>query len=241
MGVKMLYRVAVVDDDPSICSRVRQFTGAFASAHGLDTSVEMYDTAEAFLDAAALQPFHLVLLDIQMPGMDGMECAMQLRKSDPNVLIIFITNMVQYAVQGYKADALDYLVKPFSDLQLEDSLHRALGRIRSTMPQTVTVRSSGGLTTVRISSIVYAEARNHTTLIHTSGTEIHCSMTLSSVETLLVPYGFFRCHAAFLVNLGMVDKVTATDAVVLGQNIPVSKHRRKEFLQAITDWWSIRL
>jgi len=237
----MKYRVAIVDDDPSICSQICRSTKEFASAHSEEAAVEIFNTAEAFLEAAVKSPFQLVLLDIQLPGMDGMACAGRLRKQDPAAVIIFITNMIQYAVQGYKVNALDYLVKPFSDLQLADSLARAFEHIRSTLPQTITVHAADGLTTVQISSIVYVEAWNHSALIHTAGSQIPCSMTLNAVENLLAPYGFYRCHAAFLVNLGMVEKVTATDAVAAGGNIPVSKHRRREFLQAITDWWRLRL
>ena len=236
-----MYHIAIVDDDPSICNQARKVVENLSLTMNLSTSVETFCDAKSFLACMVSTPFALVLLDIRMNDMDGLECARQLRLTDPNTIIIFITSMVQYAVQGYKVDALDYIVKPFTDRQLEESLMRAFKRLHRTMPQTVTVRTSGGMSTIRISSIRYVEARNHSTLIHTASSQNHCPMTLRSLETMLAPYGFFRCHAAFLVNLDMVDQVTSSDAVVFGENIPVSKHRRKEFLQALTDWWSLRL
>lgn len=235
-----MYRIAVVDDEAAVRASLQAGTQNALQAAGIQGEVCAFASAEEFL-AQIEQPFHMVLLDIQMDGMDGMACAEKLRQQDQDVIIIFITSMVQYAVQGYRVDALDYIVKPVTDAQLESSLNRAFRRLEATQPKAVTLRTNGGMSTVHVADILYVEAVNHRAVVHTKVEEIACSMTLSAVESLLAPYHFFRCHAAFLVNLSLVERVTATDVIVAQCPIPVSKHRRRDLMQAITAWWGKKL
>lgn len=235
-----MYRIAVVDDEALVRDSLREGTEAALRRAGLQGEVQTFASAEEFLQNMG-QPFHLVLLDIQMDGMDGMTCAERLRQQDQDVVIIFITSMVQYAVQGYRVDALDYIVKPVTPGQLQESLNRAFSRLAAAQPKAVTFHTSGGMHTVHVADILYVEAVNHRAVVHTRQEELACSMTLSAVASLLEEYHFFRCHAAFLVNLSLVERVTATDAVIADKLIPVSKHRRRELMQAITAWWGKKL
>lgn len=235
-----MYRIAVVDDEAVVRDSLKEGTQAALRMAGMQGEVCVFASAEEFL-AHIDQPFHMVLLDIQMDGMDGMACAEKLRQQDQDVVIIFITSMVQYAVQGYRVDALDYIVKPVTDAQLQSSLNRAFRRLAAAQPKAVTLRTNGGINTVHVTDILYVEAVNHRAVVHTRNEEIACSMTLSAVESLLAPYHFFRSHAAFLVNLSLVERVTATDVVVAGRLIPVSKHRRRDLMQAIAAWWGKNL
>ena len=231
-----MLHIAIVDDEPSVCDFLRQGTQSVLDNASLEGNISVFNSAEAFL-ASSAQPFHLVLLDIQMQGMDGMACAEMLRQRDSNVVIIFITSMVQYAVQGYLVEALDYIVKPVTEAQLQLSLGRALRKLQDRQPHTVAFRAGGVITPVSVEDVLYVEAVNHSAIAHTVRGEIPCGMTLSAVENLLAPYHFHRCHAAFLINLAKVERVQANDVVVAGVTVPVSKHRRKAMMQAITAWW----
>ena len=166
-----------------------------------------------------------------------MECAEHIRQRDQQAIIIFITSMVQYAVQGYKVNALDYIVKPITQAQLGMSLNRAFKRLKDLNPRVITFRTPGSMTAVAVQDIVFVEAVNHSAVARTAHGDIPCGMTLSSVESQLKSYGFFRCHAGFLVNLALVEQVTATDVQVAERLVPVSKHRRRDLMQAITAWW----
>lgn len=231
-----MLRIAIVDDEPSVCEFLRHGTEQALANAGTQADVTVFNSAEAFL-ASDAQPFQLVMLDIQMPDMDGMTCAELLRQRDADVVILFITSMVQYAVQGYRVEALDYIVKPVTEAQLQMSLGRALRKLQERQPHTVVFRAGGAITPVAVEELFYVEAVNHSAIAHTARGEIPCGMTLSAVENLLAPHHFFRCHAAFLINLAKVEQVQATDVVVAGAMVPVSKHRRKAMMQAITAWW----
>lgn len=230
-----MYRIAIVDDDAPMCQQLRDGTRAALDSAGLRGEISLFSSGEAFLDST--ERFELVLMDIQMEGLDGMACAERLRRRDQQALIIFITSMVQYAVQGYKVSALDYIVKPVAAEQLNMSLSRAFRRLEAMRPRMITFRAAGGMTNVSVAEIQFVEAVNHSAVARTSHGDIPCGMTLSAVESLLAPYGFFRCHAGFLVNLALVERVTGTDAITAGRAVPVSKHRRHDLMQAITAWW----
>ena len=231
-----MFRIAIVDDEAATLAFLRDGTQAALKEAGLSAEIKVFPSAEDFL-AHMADSFQLILLDIQMSGMNGMECAERIRLKDQQAIIIFITSMVQYAVQGYKVNALDYIVKPVDSVQLKMSLNRAFKRLEAFRPKVISFRTPGGMTAVSVSEILFVEAVNHSAVARTTHGDIPCGMTLSAVESKLQPYGFFRCHAGFLVNLAFVEQVTATDAITGGRCVPVSKHRRRELMQAITAWW----
>ena len=238
---KIQIRIAVVEDEAPMRAFLKEHAERFLSQKSLKGEVLPYESAEAFLADEGKKP-SLVLMDIQMKGMDGMACARILRSRGSKAILLFITSLASYAVQGYQVDALDYLVKPVSPTDLDKSLTRALTRLKERRPRVVTLRSPGGVTVLRVPDILYVEAVNHSAVAHLgSGEEVPCGMTLSAMEAQLEGNGFFRCHAAFLINLSKIERITATDAVAEGRLIPVSKHRKKELMQVLAAWWGNQL
>ena len=249
------YSVAIVDDEAVTRAALVEGTRRAAGEAGVQVDLASFPCAEDLL-GSDLEVYDIILLDIAMQGMDGMACARRIRETNRDVLILFVTSMVQYAVQGYQVEAFDYLVKPFTPGVLEQSLGRAFQKLRDRAPRRITVKTAGGMRPLRVETIAYVEAVNHSSVFHlkrepepdrhAEGSEtvfelIPCPMTLSAVEGQLKDFGFFRVHAAFLVNLAGVERVTNTDAVVAGVSIPVSKHRRQALLKALTAWWGKKL
>ena len=91
-----------------------------------------------------------------------------------------------------------------------------------------------------VSSILYADSREHRTLLHTREEEIPCAGSLGSIEESLIPHGFYRCHAAFVVSFAQVERLDGGDVLVGGQRVPLSKHRRRQFLAALAAFWGDR-
>ena len=166
-----MYRIAIVDDEPGIRESLRDGTQAAARDAGYAAEITLFPSAESLI--RNYTSFDLVLLDIQLKGMNGMQCAEWIRQRDPNVQLIFITSMVQYAVQGYKVNALDYIVKPVGAAQLKMSLQRAFKRMESLRPQVIIFRASGGMTTVSVSDILFVEAVNHSASARTKDKPVH--------------------------------------------------------------------
>ena len=234
-----MLRIAIVEDEAN--QRGQLAIGVRGVLGSLEAELICLDEAVPLLARyAAGERFDLLLLDIQMPGMDGMSAAARVREFDADVLIVFITSMAQYAVQGYKVDALDFLVKPVTREVLDACLARALRRLRKREPASLSVRSGGSLRIVPVSSILYAESREHRTLLRTREEEIPCAGSLGSLEEALIPHGFFRCHAAFVVSFAQVERLDSGEVLVGGQRVPLSKHRRRQFLAALAAFWGDR-
>ncbi|MBR2287895.1 MAG: response regulator transcription factor [Clostridia bacterium] len=228
-------RLAIVEDEAEIRASIAQSVRAWAEKSGAGVEVSAFENGSAFLESPT--PFDIVLMDIQMPGMDGLTCARLLREKDEKVQLIFITAMIQYAIQGYKVNALDYLLKPVDPNELDRALTRAVEHLSTSSEPPLTLRSAQGISYVAVADILFAEAVDHAVMVHTLQGAYPASMTLKQVESLLAGKGFFRCHAAYLVNLKKVERITASDAVIGAWNVPVSKHRRREFLQAMAGDW----
>lgn len=231
--------VAIVEDDTAQRTEIAGLVQAFAKERGIPLSACCFEDGSQIADAQ--ERFDLILMDIQMRHMDGMTAAMRIRERDSDVLLIFITSLAQYAVQGYKADALDFLVKPVTPLALGASLERALRRLEQRRPSCIRVKSGSALHVLDIRQILFVEAQDHRTSIRTQTESLPCASTLASLEGELSGRSFFRCHSAFLVNLRHVERIDISDVLVGGIRVPVSKHRRKNFMAALTAYWGTQL
>ena len=120
-----MIRIMVIDDEIEEALGIREMVRHALEQRHEPAEISVHQDAQAFLDAYAAGQSDVILLDIQMPRMDGMTCAERIRERDASVILIFITSMIQYAVQGYRVEAMDYIVKPVTPALLEHSLSRA--------------------------------------------------------------------------------------------------------------------
>lgn len=228
-----MIRVAIVDDDPLWLDQLQGYLRRYADSCGREVSVEVFPDGEDLLHH--YQPnFDLIFLDVEMEFLDGMTTARLLRETDPNVAILFITNMAQYAIRGYEVDAMDYLLKPVSYTTFAQRMGRALGRLRSREKHFVGVPVRGGAMKLAAEDILYVESQGHTLIYHTRGRDYVSSGTMGEAEKTLEPLGFFRANKGYLVNLAHVDGVQDQCALVGGASLPVSRARKGAFLEALT-------
>ena len=233
-------KIAIVDDEAQTREQLAAMCASGASALGISAEPALFLNGEVFLSDSAGDE-QLVLLDIQMGDMDGMEVARRLRERGSDAAIVFITNVAQYALEGYRVEALDYLIKPVDQRALTECLRRVVRHLRERASKTVILRADEGTCRVAADKLLWIEAVNHKTVVHAEDGCYHCAGTLNSMENLLRDCGFFRCHAAYLVNLSRVDRVRQNDACIGAEVIPVSRHRRQEFLQRLAGYWGDQL
>ncbi len=221
-----------MDDELEQLEQFHQYLTQYAEERQVEIEAEDFPDRDEFLEHYQT-PFDIVLMDVQMRFLDGMTTAERLREIDPAVILIFITNMPQYAIRGYAVDALDYVLKPVSYFAFAQRLDRAIQRLGRRERHYITLQVRGGVQKLDVMQIYYVESQKHDLLFHTSGEVYTIRGTMKSAETLLADYPFFRCNKCYLVNLEHVDSIRENEAMVEGTPLVVSRGRRNDFMTAL--------
>ena len=230
-----MIRVAIVEDENPAAAQLQQYLDRYAAESGETFEVVRFSDGDEILENYRAQ-YDIILMDVQMKYMDGMTAAEEIRRRDEEVVIIFITNMAQYAIRGYAVDALDYVLKPVSYFAFSQRLERAIGRMKRRARRFLTIAIRGGAQKLDVERLLYVESQGHSLVFHTAGGVHTTTGTLREAEDKLGPLGFCRCNKGCLVNLEHVDAVRDGCAVVKGSLLPISRGRKNEFLAALTDY-----
>lgn len=230
-----MVRIALVEDDAAYRQQLVQYLEQYTRESGVKFRITAFSDGDAIVDGYSAN-YDIILMDIVMPLMNGMEAAEHIRELDGDVVIIFITNTPQYAMKGYLVDALDYVLKPIGYYAFSQRIDRALSRMKKRTRIYVTVPLKGGVRKVDASQIMYVEVQDHELMYHTAGEVFASRGTLSEVEKMLPAEQFFRCSSCCLVNLEYVEEVLSSDIVVGDQRIKVSRPRKKPLLDALNNY-----
>lgn len=225
-----MYRIAIVEDTDFDARILEEHIHRYETESALSFELSRFKDGAEFLSAYN-QP-DIIFMDIAMNKLDGMKTARLLRRKDRDVILFFVTSMIQYAVQGYSVDAMDFIVKPVSYMALKTRLDRALAKLTHKGAKRIEIKNTDGSFQLRLSDICYIETFNHRVIIHTLDRALPVGMSMRSLEKELEGLPFFRCHTSFLINLDYVDKIRGNDVWVNGQLLSISRYRKNEFLAA---------
>lgn len=233
-----MLRVIIIEDCKEDADVLASYLKQYSEEIGEEIKSRVFATADAFLEKySAAGMADLIFMDIEMPGTDGMNAAEQLRAVDPNVVLIFTTNIAKYAVHGYRVDAMDYFLKPVGYYDFRMRMQRVLEgkRKRSVDQKKVHIVSAGEVRVAAVKDIYYVESDNHLLTYHTAaGNFTSREKSMKQVEGELAPYGFMRCNVCYLVNLKKCTAVQGDTVIVGGDALVISRGRRKELLAALS-------
>lgn len=230
-------KIALVEDNELHRGQISQEVQTYFTERYEVCELHMFDNGSDLLDRYdAVGGYDLVLLDIQLPGMDGISVARQIRERDERVLLVFITSMTSYAVQGYSVRALDYILKPINRFSFRNTLDHAREACQLRAEHYISVTTSEGLHRLDISQIYFIETEKHAVRLYYTRGSFHINDTLKSIEQMLKNAPFCRCNNCYLVNLAHVERVKKDEVVVAGHELAFSRLRYKPFMEALTKY-----
>ncbi|MBR1709206.1 MAG: response regulator transcription factor [Clostridia bacterium] len=237
-----MIHITICDDDSEIIAACKAFAERYETEqrHHLDWRFLMEPKK---MDPEELAKEDIVILDIQMDTWNGIDLAREIRRYNENNIIIFSTNYLEYALQGYEVAAFRYLKKPIGYDQFSKVLSEAVEQHLKSAQASIVLRCGYQMEQFRIAEIMYCETeRGHVRITLQDGTVALANAGISTLEDEFRDYAFFRCHKGCLVNLHYVKQPRKTDVVMKnGATIPVSKHRMKEFMLALMKHWGGQL
>ena len=229
-------QIAIIEDKQEDVEILRTHFARYEKEHNVKFIITTESNPVNFLTSYHCK-YDLIIFDIKMPMMNGVEAAQKLRKIDPNVPIVFVTSMNQYAIAGYSVGAVDFLIKPVVYFDFETMLNRVRRIIAASKQENfITVSSAYVIHKVIISHIIYIEVYKHKLTFHTLEGEIESWGNLSDIENQLPSEQFARCNNCFLINLKYVDSIDKELVIIGDVQLPISHLKKKSFTQSLAHY-----
>ena len=231
-----MIKVAIVEDEHAYAMQLQEYLHQYEIENGEVFEISLFSDGDEIVNK--YKPvYDIILMDVEMKFMDGMSAAEEIRKVDTEVVIIFITNMSQYAIRGYAVDALDYVLKPVSYFAFSQRLNRAISRMKKRESKTLSISIKGGTVRLDVANITYIESQGHTLIFHTVSGDYETSGTMKELEADLAEVNFYRGNKGYLINLAHVEGIKEGCAVVRGEQLLLSRARKREFMETLTRYW----
>ncbi len=227
------YRIAIVEDEKEFREQLREYLKEYEEEYHVQFQISEFADGADIVENYKNE-YDIILLDIEMQKMNGMDAAEVIREQDENVVLMFITNMAQYAIRGYSVGALDFVMKPITYYTFSMKMTRALKRAQKKEQKPLVLTTADGIKTLEIKQIYYVEIQNRMLHYHTDEGEIVVRGTLQSAEELLKPYPFEKCNHWYIVNLMHVKEVNKSLVKVGPFEIEISRRNKAAFLKALT-------
>ena len=161
-----MLKIAVVDDEKVYIDQIQEYIRQYSAEKKREIQTETFCDGSALLENYSPR-FDIILLDIEMGKLNGMETAREIRKKDQDVVLVFITNMAQYAINGYDVGALDYVLKPINYYTFSVRLDRAVSRVKKRQPEEILLNLPDGIKRLKVDRIHYVEVQNRMLHYHT--------------------------------------------------------------------------
>lgn len=232
-----MYHIAIVEDDKLFSVQLQEYLKQYQEENQVEFKISVfYDGAEIVQDYK--KEYDAIFLDIEMPVLNGMQAAEQIRQMDEDVVLMFITNMAQYAISGYSVGALDFVMKPINYYSFSLKVGRVLKRIRkkSREQDSIVLMLPDGMKRLDTKQIYFVEIQNRLLHYHTDEGEFVVKGTLQSIEKQLEACSFAKCNHWYLVNLMHVKEVKKNIVVVGTFQLEISRRNKNTFMRALTEY-----
>lgn len=226
--MEMKIKIAVCDDNKIDQEYICKLLYEYGDENKIIPEIQIFISAEQFLFRYAEEKeYQILVLDIEMAEMNGVELAKKLRKDNREIQILFVTGFADYISEGYDVDALHYLMKPVSREKFFQVMDKAVSNL-NVKEKVLFVQENGEMLKLLAKNIRYVEVFSHVCMIHTTEGNVETKISISNLEQKLSD-SFFRVHRSYLINLEQVKKIGKTEIFMDdGSVIPLSRRKYKD-------------
>ena len=224
--------IAVCDDLPEYREKLKELLAPYIAANKLDIA-EFCRGEDLVASCENGQIWDIVFLDIEMDGLTGIETGKRLRKTQRDVIVIFVTSHVNYVSDAFRQDAFQFLLKPVQEEDFRKDFERAL-RVWKNRRRRYLIKWRNTSNMLEYRSILYLEAYHRHIFVHASDADYECVGKLQEEYTKLKPFGFAQCHQGFVVNMSRIVSISKSSVKMdNGSEIPVS---RRHYASLMSDF-----
>ncbi len=225
-------RIAICEDIPKDTRRLADMLKRYELENRLELTMDVFENAEALLDAFVPQQYQILFMDVYLGGLTGVEAIREVRKRDEDCAVIFITTSESHAVEGFSLRATHYLIKPVEYDALCIAMERCKDQVNR-FARYIEVMENRESVRIKMRDILYAEVFKNYCVIHTTGGDIKAYMTIDALAEKLGGTPYLRCHRSFLVNLRRVTELRDNEFYLEGGGIVcISKALKNEAKKA---------
>lgn len=235
-----MIKIAIVENEANQIETNREMIDKYFHNTSYHYEIKTFSNGFDFLESD-ISYFNIIFMDIDMPGINGMETATKIRQKNIQTPLIFVTNLPQYAIDGYKVNALDFILKPMTFADFSLAMKRALSLISKEESQEFVLNIHGALTKFKADDILYIDMSKHDVNIHKSdNTTIVFRSSLNKIEPILDKDIFFKCNSGCIVNLNKVTYMKGDILIMENKDyITISRSKKKEAVSRLNDLYSL--
>ena len=229
-----MINIGICDDELHYRENIKDILENILSTYSINYNIYEFSSGEELLSNYP-KDLDILIMDIQMKIVNGMDTAKKIREFDQNLEIIFMTSFSEFMQEGYEVKAYRYLLKPISEKNLSRNILPCINEIMKKKNIYLTINVKNYIDRIKIDSITYIETDRPNLLIYTNDNQYATKMNISKMEKILSEYGFFRCHNSYIINLKLVESMNSNTVKIDKEYIPISKYRVKELKLALTN------
>lgn len=233
--MEKIIKIAIIEDEKEYFEKVKEYILKFMAEKNECCEIYYFSSASKFLEKEDF--YNFIFLDIDLKEkINGMELASIIRQKDQNVIIYFVTNLAQYAINGYEVGAMDYILKPISYPSFSMKLNRGFNVYKNKSRYSIIVSTRNGQVLIDSQNLIYVEVSNHRLTYHTNEGEVSATGTLKGLMEKLKDQPFSLCNQCYLVNLSFVKRIVENTVLVGEKYLQISSPKKKSFISDLNDY-----